>query len=179
MPTTCSRSSVKLLLPLLFVACTSPEPVRWPTIDGVDGGGFTVTLPNEHDVQRGVMEIGGEEVRSHVAMTADTGVTYIAAWYDLPEAFRELPTEERITAAWNVVVERSGEGAQVARGPLGDDTDEMRNAWILNAEGTRMAVVLVLRDMRVVILTTATPDFHFDARAERNILRFLRSLKFQ
>jgi hypothetical protein len=171
------RSSLSLLSAAAIIACSSPAP-GWAPVKDV-GGDFTVLMPNANDTQRGSLDIAGEEVVSHVAMTADSGVVYLAAWYDLPARFGTSDPMERMEVAWASVRERAGVEIIPGSGPLGADTPEMRNAWYQSPDGNSMGVVLVVRGMRVYLLNTSAHNADVQALMQANIERFFRSFRLE
>ncbi len=168
-------SNNALVLLVLIAGCTPASIESWSPITGIDGG-FSVNMPVANDVQQGEMRMGEDELVTRIAIAADSGVTYVASWFDLPERFRTGDPDTRIEAAWSFVIDRSQAELMPVRGPLGDDTADMRNAWLLKDNEIRMGVVLVLRDMRVIILNSAAPQFHYNESVQLKMDRFFRSL---
>ena len=178
MPGTFWRSSLSLLVVVSIIACSAPKPEGWVPVKGIDGG-FTVLMPHAHDVQRGTFTIGHEEVVSHLAMTGDSGVVYLAAWYDMPASYEDRSPGERLDAAWASLRERAGVEFIPGDGPLGADTDGMRNAWYTSPDGNSVGVMLVVRGMRVYLLTTAAHNAEVQALMQANIERFFRSFRLE
>lgn len=167
------------MLPLLLVACSSSgAPERWPNIQGIDGG-FKATMPVVNDIQTGTLVVAGDSVTSHIAMAVDTGVTYVAAWYDLPDRLAETDEQDRLDTVWTEMVRHFGADARLDPGPGTGDAQGMRSAWVLMGNGTRLGAVLRVRGMRAHVLSAATPEDNFTERARANAERFFGSFAYE
>lgn len=160
---------------LLAVGCVQPDEA-WQTVTVVDNGGFEVSMPRPAGVQRSTIYLNADQVPTHINILADSGITYVASWFDLPEPLAKLPSGIIPDTVWSLMNQREDAEILSEEGPLASPQPDQRHAW-LRVDGTRIGVVMVFRGHRVAILNSGTPDQFFGERERRNIQRFLRSYR--
>jgi hypothetical protein len=175
-------SSLKLprLAPFLMIVvlgCTSPDGT-WTTMRAVDDGGFEFLFPHQGGEQNGMIKLNGADVPTHINIVADSGITYVASWFELPDGFKALAEQARADTVWELMNAANNAVAVEGPMPLGNGISEQRSGWFLHPDGTRIGVVMTFKGERVVILNTGVPDAFFGDREQRNTVRFLNSLRF-
>lgn len=163
-------------LVVLMAACGGAAN-GWQRITAVDEGGFQVEMPVAAGVQHSSIVLGAEEVSTHIHIVGDSGITYVASWFDRPVAMAALSGTALRDTVWDLLHDRPDLTIVDGPGPLADPPADARHAWVLTGDGTRLGVVMTALGDRVVILNTGTPDARFGDRERRNMVRFLGSLK--
>lgn len=148
---------------------------EWPRSSAIDAGGFTVRMPVVSGAQNGSFVLGLDTVNSHVNILADSGITYVAAWFDAPAGLRELPAQVAVDSVWSMMVDRIGGIPTDGVGPLQTPAPLARSGWFVNADDIRIGLVVRAQRERFVVMNTTTPAPRFGPREERNMLRFLNS----
>lgn len=143
----------------------------------VDDGGFQVQMPRPAGVQRSTIYLNTEPVETHINILSDSGITYVASWFDLPPALADLPETLIPDTVWTIL--NTGKQVTIVKDkvPVNTTSANEREAWLLAEDGTRIGVRMVFRNKRVMIMNAGTPDGKFREREERNIVRFLASHK--
>lgn len=173
-----SLNWLKAVLPLIVVlASCSGSSDGWPRSNAIDGGGFTVRMPVASGAQNGSFVLGADTVSSHVNILADSGITYVAAWFDTPASLAGLPPQGALDSVWNMMVNRFGGIPADGPGPLQSSPGSSRGGWFVNEEDVRLGLVIHSLGDRVVVMNAATPAPYFGPREERNMLRFLNSFE--
>lgn len=169
---------LKAVLPLVAVlAGCAGSADEWPRSTAIDGGGFSVQMPVSSGAQNGSFLLGTDTVSTHINILADSGITYVAAWFDLPEGLRQLPAPAPLDSVWSMMVDRIGGEPTTGVGPLQSAAATARAGWFVNAEEVRVGLVLHQLNERIVVMNAATPAPYFGPREERNMLRFLNSFE--
>lgn len=149
----------------------------WPTVNAIDDGGFSVEMPGPGASQNGAVIVGTDTFNTHINILADSGITYTAAWADLPTGFKAQEPTDALDSFWSVLAQRVNGGQLDEDGPLENTLSGTRNGWFINSDGVRLGVVLHRMNDRFVILNSATPNNKFGDPQKQRMLRFLRSFK--
>lgn len=134
-------------------------------------------MPVASGAQNGVFVLGDDTVNSHINILADSGITYVAAWFDVPADLRQVSEPALLDSVWSMMVDRIGGEPADGVGPLQSSTGTARAGWFVNAEEVRVGMVLHQLNERIVVMNAATPAPYFGPREERNMLRFLNSFE--
>ncbi|MGV3637550.1 MAG: hypothetical protein ACO1NQ_07865 [Flavobacteriales bacterium] len=149
----------------------------WPVSLAVDDGGYIMRMPMESGSQHGTLFLGRDTITSHINILADSGITYASSWFDLPKRYGPLSGPAALDSIWPLIVQRvNGTLISDAPNPWVSDPS-VRSGWFLNGDDIRLGVVLRIMGQRMVVMNAATPAPFYDAREERNMLRFLDSFE--
>jgi len=139
-----------------------------------DGGGWSVSIPGSDGAQVGAVEVAGASLTSHAIMFNDSGITYVAAWYDLSPSILALGEPMATDTVWTSTLSRLG---QCRGSSVGVEMNvPFRESWCSNGEGVRSGIRLYTAGQRSIVLITSGPEEFFDPRIERNMRKFLGSL---
>ncbi len=134
-------------------------------------------MPASSGTQNGSFLLGTDTVSSHINILADSGITYVAAWFDVPADLQQLPGSVTLDSVWTMMLDRFGGEPTSGAGPLQSATATARAGWFVNAEEVRLGLVVHQLNERIVVMNAATPAPYFGPREERNMLRFLNSFE--
>jgi hypothetical protein len=134
-------------------------------------------MPVASGAQNGSFVLGSDTVSSHVNILADSGITYVAAWFDRPVSLSQLPQQAALDSVWDMMVDRFDGAPTDGPGPLQSTSAESRGGWFINDEDVRLGLVIHSLGDRIVVMNTATPAPYYGPREERNMLRFLNSFE--
>lgn len=162
----------------LFASCNGSRPEGWHKAQGIEAGGFSVLMPVANAVQQGDLVLNGDSVRSYLALASDSGVTYTAAYLDLPASLVDAAPEEQASAIWSMLNGRLGVLPLDEPPPIGPPTPTTQSAWYLAKDGTRLAAVVHLRRGRAVLLNSACPDRFFGEPERARMMRYFSSIEF-
>lgn len=172
------RNSLFLPVAALLAACTTTGSEDWVRVQGLDGGGFSVSMPHPSDEQHGSMPIDGESVSTHINILADSGVVYVAAWFELPDDLRGLAPEALNDHIWPQVVSRSDAIELDEPGPIAAAAGSTaKSGWLMTPGGSRMGLVIQRSGDRMVIMNAAIPDQYMEPSHRKNMERYLRSFR--
>jgi hypothetical protein len=170
--------STLLLLAIGVFACRGPQNA-WHVVTAVDNGGFQVEMPRPAGVQHGTIYLNTDPVETHINILADSGITYVASWFDLPESLVALPTEALADSVWTLLHQDKHVTMLDEETPWSGSDAEHRSTWLLAEDGTRLGTHMIFEGKRVMILNAGTPGEYFGERERANIVRFLSSHRFQ
>jgi|GEM_PF-941307 hypothetical protein len=170
------RSIVPVFI-LVLAACTDQPSKDWPRFEGLDAGGYTVSMPVKADFQHGRLTLGPDTVDTHVDIIADSAVIYVAAWFKTPTHLTALPEPAFSDSLWSMVVAPLSSGQEELSGPDLNVEGASGSGWFLNNKGTRVGLVLHRMADRVVVLTATAPEGAIGDPERRNMERFLHSFE--
>lgn len=161
---------------LVITACSTPDH-SWRRVQAVDAGGYAFEFPHEGGQQNGMIQVGKDEVPTHINIAADSGITYISSWFDLPSSWMVLPPAHRSDSVWGLLNGANDATPVNGPSPLGSGTMDQRSGWFLFKDSTRVGVVMTFKDQRVMILNVGVQEAFFRERERYNSLRFLNSFQ--
>ncbi|MBK6753855.1 MAG: hypothetical protein IPH53_01180 [Flavobacteriales bacterium] len=135
-------------------------------------------MPAPNGVQQGTLVLMGDSVKSHLFLATDSGITYTAAYLDLPPSLSAATDSARAAAIWSMLAARLGAPPLTEPPPLGPPSGTVQSAWFIDAHDVRLAAVVHLRGTRVVLLNSAVPEAMFGSPQRAKMLKFLRSIEF-
>lgn len=172
------RKPLPVVLVVLMTSCAEQHDKAWVRVDGLDAGGFSVAMPQRPDAQHGTMVIDRDTVDTHIDILADSGVVYVAAWFELPDSLRARQAEETVAHIWPQVVARFNGTELQEEGPLGGGGGAgIREAWLMSPGGSRIGLVLRRSGDRMVLMNAAMPDRLMQPAQRRRMVEFLRSFQ--
>jgi len=135
-------------------------------------------MPAPNGVQQGTLVLLGDSIESHLFLATDSGITYTAAYLDLPPSLAQATDSARAAAIWAMLTERLGAPPLPEPPPLGPPTGTVQSAWFVDRRDVRLAAVVHLRGTRIVLLNSAVPEAMFGSAQRDKMLKFLRSIAF-
>jgi len=132
-------------------------------------------MPIPGGAQIGKLPLAGDTVETHIMIVQDTGITYLATWFDLPSTLDTLGDEAMFDSVSKYLRERT-QSAEV------DGTDiplanSQRTFWVENAEGYRQGFVLNRMSGRLALLSIGCPSSVFGEHQKAKAARFLNSFE--
>lgn len=134
-------------------------------------------MPLECATQRGDLVLGKDSLVSHINIVGDNGITFIAAWINVPTRWNALSQTQVIDSLWPLVVDRVTGNRTEVSGPTLTDRPNERGAWFVDGTNVRLGIIARVLGARAVLMSAGTPEQHFGPREERNMLRFLNSFE--
>lgn len=163
-----------LILLVAATACSAPQR-EWLRVEAVDAGGYTMSAPLSGETQKGRLVLGADTFATHINILADSGVTYVASWFDVPAAWSGLSEQALLDTLWPQVVRHTGAVRLDEPGPW-EAGGTVRDGWFLD-DGIRLGLVAHVLGSRFVLMDAATPDALKKDRHMANMTRFLRSFE--
>lgn len=162
---------------ILLIACSSGPSSDWTIATGTSSAGFSIEMPVENGEQNGQIEIEGEQVQMNIAIIADSGITYVASHFKIPDTLMELEAGDRADRIWKVFVDRAD--AESIEGPVPVVTSvPSRNGWFKNADDVHMGIVLYLHGDHGIVLNAGTPGMAFGPAQRGRMDRYFNSIRF-
>jgi len=158
---------------IFLVGCGGSS--EWPRMDLPDEGGWSVSIPGSDGAQVGAVEVAGSSLTSHAIMFNDSGITYVAAWYDLSPSIMALGEPLATDTVWNTTISRLGQCRESLTGV--EATVPFKETWCSNGEGVRSGIRQYSAGQRKIVLIASGPEEFFDPGIERNMRKFLGSLR--
>lgn len=172
-----SRSFSAILIIALCVIGCGQRAVDWSEVSAADNGGFTVQMPAASGIQHGRIPLGMDTVATHINILADSGITYVASWFDIPARLSQESGAALLDSVWAMLGSRVDGELLDGPGPLDRDFDGLYHGWFVDGSGTRLGLVVLLEQDRAIVLNASTPNDRFAEREQRNMVRFLRSYR--
>ncbi len=134
-------------------------------------------MPTTSGSRNGTLYLDRDPVATHVAILADSGITYVAAWFECPERWLPLQPTAVLDSIWPQVTRRVGDAQLHEAAPLATTDTNSRSGWFVNSMDIRLGMVIHLLGDRVVLLNAATPEAKLQERQMHHLRRFLNSFQ--
>ena len=138
-------------------------------------GGFSYSMPIPGGAQIGKLPLGSDTVETHIMIVRDTGITYLATWFDLPRSLDTLGDAAMFGSISNYLSARTQsteiDGQDI---PL---ANAQHSFWVENAEGYRQGFVLNRMSGRLALLSIGCLSSAFGDHQKAKAARFLSSFE--
>ncbi len=174
----CFSFSRWCLSAILFIGCSSGPSSDWPIATGTSDAAFTIEMPVQNGEQTGELEIAGEKVRMNIAISADSGITYVASHFQVPKQLMTLEAGERADLIWKIFVDRANAVQAEGSIPVVSAVPS-RSGWFVNADDVQMGIAMYLHEDHAIVLNAGTPGMAFGPDQRRRMERYFNSIRFQ
>ena len=164
------------ILAMVVIGCAKRND--WLEVEAMDNGGYTIEMPVSGETKTGTLIIAADTLISHMNIVADSGVTYMASWVDIPARWRELEKGQLVDSLWaGLVMPLAGDRID-RESPLENERPNERGAWYLNeGESVRLVVAVRVVGTRAVLMSAGSAATNTGPRTDRNLVRFLNSFE--
>lgn len=114
---------------------------------------------------------------THAVILADSGITFLTSWFDVPVGLSQLDEGSLMDTLWNDICRLSKADMLDPMPELAFGGNDIRQGRTVTDQGVRLALVVRLLRGRAVVMTAGYPHAQMSTRDEEKILRFLGSFE--
>jgi hypothetical protein len=172
----CSCLKLYRILLVLILLCGCAAERMDPVEAAPVGSGFSLKLASRPEIQASSLLIAGEEVPLDIRMHADTGVTFGASFFKIPETLHHLKEQEKADTLWSFFSQRLQAEPVPHHTAIAEGQRYAHGAWFRSENGSTAMVVMVNGDRAVAAFAGIMPGSEGPA-AERKVMGYMDSLR--